>query len=435
MSSSLAEAPYASYVQEISCPLYRSIDITPTMKSILDTPQMQRLRELKQLGAAYYVFPSGTHTRLEHSLGVAHLARTIGSQLQRNHPRLKITDRIIELLGIAGMVHDIGHGPFSHLYDSYVKNIDEQDHEERGLVIFKELCKNHQISLTDKEIKIICEMVDPSPKNRHNWMYQIVANKSCQIDVDKIDYIRRDSYHLKFPFGADLDRIIKYTRISKTKNGLELAWHKKIHGDIYSLFMARYELHKRVYTHHTIKSYEYLITNIMKSIYTQTSVPLSRQTDAIVTQYCYDNPENKWAKSILHRKHPHMYKEFIVTCNNKEKYKGFHHINRHIFVSDIKIGFVSGEKSNPMDDVNFYTEKNSRIADVLSEELDFRMKNKHYQEILVRMYIIDDSIVDDEGVSVEYHWNKLKKDYGQTEHTEHTEQTSESSSDIPIQIE
>jgi HD superfamily phosphohydrolase len=205
----------SSYAQEISCPLYGSIDITPTMKSILDTPQMQRLRELKQLGAAYYVFPSGTHTRLEHSLGVAHLARTIGSQLQRHHPRLKITDRTIELLGIAGLVHDIGHGPFSHLYDSYVKDIDEPDHEERGLVIFKELCKNYQISLTNKEIKIICEMVDPSPKNRHNWMYQIVANKSCQIDVDKIDYIRRDSYHLKFPFGSDLDRIIKYTRISK----------------------------------------------------------------------------------------------------------------------------------------------------------------------------------------------------------------------------
>ena len=223
-------------IQEISCPLYGSIDITPTMKSILDSPQMQRLRELKQLGAAYYVFPSATHTRLEHSLGVANLAMTIGSQLQRIHPELKISGRTIELLGIAGMVHDIGHGPFSHLYDSYVKNIDEPDHEERGLEIFRNLCNNPDltINLTSGEIDIICEMIDPSPESHHNWLYQIVANKSCQIDVDKIDYIRRDSYHLKFPFGADLDRIIKYTRIRKTKK--DWNWHGiKKYMEIYIL--------------------------------------------------------------------------------------------------------------------------------------------------------------------------------------------------------
>ena len=398
-------------IQEISDPLYGSTDVTPVMKAILDTPQMQRLRELKQLGAAYYVFPSGTHTRLEHSLGVAHLARKMGEQLQKNQPEYKITDRDIELLSVAGLVHDIGHGPFSHLYDSYVKDEDEAEHEERGLQIFREMCKEENIPLSEEEVNAVCEMIDPSPENMYNWKYQVVANKSCQIDVDKIDYIRRDSYHLNFPFGADLDRIIKYTRINETQNGHELTWHNKVHGDIYSLFMARYELHKRVYTHHTIKSYEYLIVQIMKTIYRETEVPLCTQTDAIVTQFCFDNPKNRWSRGILYRKHPHMYNEFVMTCENKEKFNGFHHISRCIFVDDIKIGFVSGEKTNPMNDVNFYGDDCKGRAAVWSGDVDFRMRNKHYQEILVRMYILDGCKFDG-NIKLEFEWKKLQQDYG-----------------------
>lgn len=131
-------------MKQIFCPLWGFIELTPLLSNILDTAEMQRLRDIKQLGATYFVYPSATHTRLEHSLGVCHLARLLGESLQKNQPELKITQRDIEIWQVAGLIHDIGHGPFSHLYDNYVKLVDEPEHEERGLQIFDNLCKREK---------------------------------------------------------------------------------------------------------------------------------------------------------------------------------------------------------------------------------------------------------------------------------------------------
>ena len=76
---------------QIHDPIHGTITITPLMKQIIDTPEFQRLRELKQLGATYFVFPSATHTRFEHSLGVSHLAGKLMETLQKNQPRLQIS--------------------------------------------------------------------------------------------------------------------------------------------------------------------------------------------------------------------------------------------------------------------------------------------------------------------------------------------------------
>ena len=76
-------------MKQIFCPLWGFIELTPLLSKILDTAEMQRLKDVKQLGATYFVFPSATHTRLEHSLGVCHLARLLGESLQKNHPKLK----------------------------------------------------------------------------------------------------------------------------------------------------------------------------------------------------------------------------------------------------------------------------------------------------------------------------------------------------------
>ena len=99
--------------KEIYDPIHDFIQVTPLMKQIIDTPEFQRLRELKQLGATYFVFPSATHSRFAHSLGVSHLAGKLMETLQKNQERLQISDRDIELTCIAALVHDIGHGPFS----------------------------------------------------------------------------------------------------------------------------------------------------------------------------------------------------------------------------------------------------------------------------------------------------------------------------------
>ena len=399
--------------QRIFCPLHGNIELKPVICEILNTPEMQRLRDVKQLGATYYVFPSANHTRLEHSLGVCHLAGIMGKNLQKNHPELNIQDRFIELLQIAGLIHDIGHGPFSHLYDNYIKLCDEPDHEERGLVIFDRIVERDNIALTREEIGEIHKMVNPTDSDVYNWKYQIIANKSCQIDVDKIDYILRDSFHLGIPHSGEFKKLLEDVRLNRTpNNNIELVWDSRLQFDIYSLFATRYRLHKKVYTHHTVKGFEYIIIDIMKQLYGHClktkGKSLSEQPDSIVTQFCYNNPENTLAKNLITRNHPKLVGELII----KEK-----HIDRPIeklriiidlFVEEIKIGFVSGNNKNPLENVYYYNKSNENDDPfrVNLTDSSFIIPEK-FQERIVRVYRAPESSIEES----KHFWKEFKKKY------------------------
>ena len=119
----------------INCPLHGFITLTPRMCQIVDTKEFKKLYRLRQLGATYLVYPSANHTRYEHSLGVSHLAKLLMISLRDKNPSLNIDNVLIELVQIAGLIHDIGHGPFSHLYDDNLLEPNEPEHEERGISV------------------------------------------------------------------------------------------------------------------------------------------------------------------------------------------------------------------------------------------------------------------------------------------------------------
>ena len=145
--------------KQIFDPIHGFITTTPLMQQITDTYEFQRLRDLKQLGAVSYVFPSANHTRFEHSLGVSHLAGVMARNLREKHRGKKITERDIELIQIAGLVHDIGHGPYSHLYDHYITEAEELKHEERGCSIFRQLVKKYNLGISEREVQDIVLMI------------------------------------------------------------------------------------------------------------------------------------------------------------------------------------------------------------------------------------------------------------------------------------
>ena len=269
--------------KKINCPLYGFISITPRMRNIIDTPEFKRLHNLRQLGLTYLIYPSANHTRFEHSLGVSHLAKILSSSLQKNQPELGITDNEIELVQIAGLIHDIGHGPFSHLYDEeFSPNL---HHESRGQKLFVTMVTKYELQFTKEEIKFIIDCIEPPKNLEGNFKFQIVSNKLCSIDVDKIDYIQRDNYHLGFGLNEKYLRLINDCRVVEVNGKLVLGWPNKLEDEVLSLFATRYRLHKNVYNHHTVKAAEYALIKIMKKIINNNNIPWNSLTDSIINIY------------------------------------------------------------------------------------------------------------------------------------------------------
>ena len=113
--------------------VHSSVEIPPAVQVVLDSPPVQRLVNLTQLGCAFNAYPSCTHSRKEHCMGVMELAAKIAGNLRRNQPNLAITDLDILCLRIAGLCHDLGHGPFSHIYEVFLKAAHKSENENPHL--------------------------------------------------------------------------------------------------------------------------------------------------------------------------------------------------------------------------------------------------------------------------------------------------------------
>ena len=241
--------------------------ISPLCKKIIDTPEFQRLRHLKQLGLTFLIFPSANHTRFEHSLGVMFLAGEMLKHLKNKQPELEITDREIELVKIAGLCHDLGHGPFSHFFDNYfLKFIDFNiEHEDRSCILLNHIVEKYGLEISNDERKVIFSMINPNKhnlKDKRSFLYKIVNNKINGIDVDKFDYIKRDSFFLGMSFGFDCSRIIKQARVIDD----EICFLDKTFYDIQELYEVRDKLHRRVYQHHSNTVLDYMVFDVFKDI-------------------------------------------------------------------------------------------------------------------------------------------------------------------------
>ena len=380
--------------KEIYDPIHGFISISPLLQLFIDTPEFQRLRDLKQLGATYFVYPSATHSRFEHSIGVCYLAGSLLQNLKKNQPELSITKNQIDLIQLAALLHDLGHGPFSHLYDNYIKKDDEHEHEERGINIFKDIVENNAIiknRMNNDSIHFVCDLINPTEKLKDNWIYQIVCNKINDIDVDKIDYILRDSYHIGLPLQGEFSRLISMVKVCNYENKKVLAWNKKLQYEIFMLFSSRYRLHKQVYTHHTVKSFEYLIIPIIEKL-TKKNIDFIDFTDAVVLSRLNLDCKND-LEQLSKRNIPILIGEKILSCKesinnfieNKPipDYKG---TNPDIFIYEsLQIGLSSSK--NPLDNVYYYSKD--------SEDVCFKLKSnnfsfiipENYKEIVIRLYV------------------------------------------------
>lgn len=387
--------------KQIYDPVHKFITLTPLMIEIIDTYEFQRLRDLKQLGATYFVFPSATHTRFEHSLGVSHLVDIILNELKKNQTELHITERLIELVKIGGLIHDLGHGPFSHLYDNYIRTNDEPEHEQRGITIFKNMVSKYKLNISDNELNFICNIIEPPEELKNNWLYQIVNNKVNYIDVDKIDYIMRDTYHIGLQYN-DFSRLLSMIKVLDYNNNKVLAYNEKLQQDIYLLFSSRYRLHKQIYNHHAVKAFEYLLIPILKKFKNSNKIDFIDFTDSIVLSRINSKHIEELEK-IYNRQLPILINEkviigdYITSKSYLEK-----QINSNFILDLIKISLASNNNQDPLTCVYYFNNKSNNVYTLKSENNSFIIPY-YKSETIIRLYSKNNNYI----VAGQDLWHKL----------------------------
>jgi len=250
-------------------PIHGYIDISE-FKHIIDTPEFQRLRNIKQLGACNFVFPSALGTRFEHSLGVYYLTDRMLKAIYKNSKNIVPMENYSRIIRLAALIHDIGHGPFSHLWDDLCKkNGNHEEHEYRGIEIFKYMNKKYDLRYSYDDIEFMRNLIDPDMstlehKNPHFWMYQIVANKESGLDTDKMDYLIRDCAVV----GLDINKEDIYRVIDSAKivdNVITFPKKPFYSRTIFNLFETRFKLHKALYQHPTVRGIELQIMDALNA--------------------------------------------------------------------------------------------------------------------------------------------------------------------------
>ena len=238
--------------------IHRFVHIPPLCKLFIDTPEFNRLRRIKQLGLAYYVYPSAVHTRFEHSIGVMHLAGKVGEVL-------RVDSREKELLQLAGLLHDVGHVAFSHLMDYILTDkklpLEIAEHEYRSIQILKKI--NERVkALSEREVEMVGKMIlgDVSGEEKP-YLFEIVSNKRFGLDVDRLDYIQRDLYHTGMPcFQADY--LLECLRV---KNG-RLSILKKAQKELEMMYEGRKRLLVLICRHKTTMKAEKIIREAIERL-------------------------------------------------------------------------------------------------------------------------------------------------------------------------
>ena len=215
----------------------------------LDSKEFQRLRRIRQLGGDFQVYPTAEHSRFSHSLGVYEIVRRMVTEVKSLCVELTEYEKVCVML--AGLLHDVGHGPFSHAFE----HITNHSHEEYTAKIILGNTELNAIlrNVSERLPQDIVSIIQHTHEN--DILNQIVSG---QLDADRMDYLLRDSYFTATSYGQfDLERILRTMRVRKTNEGRKVIVVKYtgIHS-VEDYIMARYQMYWQVYYHPVARSYE-----------------------------------------------------------------------------------------------------------------------------------------------------------------------------------
>ncbi|XP_072045540.1 deoxynucleoside triphosphate triphosphohydrolase SAMHD1-like isoform X2 [Amphiura filiformis] len=251
-------------------PVHQSIELSDYLVTIIDTQEFQRLRHIKQLGYAEAVYPGGNHSRFSHSLGTCYLAGRVMRTLKEKQDLLEISENDIKLVEIAGLCHDLGHGPFSHKFQEVVEKVtgEKWKHETASVEILTLISGrlSEKLQLEEDYITTIKRIIlgdPPKDKPKKKFMFQIVCNEDTGIDVDKWDYFARDCHYVGIRNDFDHEHLLKFLRVVQVGDNYELGFRDKEAENVKALFDTRFKLHRRVYQHRVVGLLEKMINEVL----------------------------------------------------------------------------------------------------------------------------------------------------------------------------
>jgi len=392
------------------------IEVDNIALSIIDTPEFQRLRHIHQGGVLYYVFPTANHSRFEHSIGTYHLAKKIINNIRKNQPNLGITDSIVKVISIAGLCHDLGHVMYSHLFDdiflpklSNFKKLGKLAiHEYRSIVILKHVIEKYKINIDEDELLVISDLINPKTEKYDQWnekfkigkwIFEIISNPRNNVDVDKFDYINRDNRAVGLKLDVDFTRLLLQARVIND----EICYPIQAKENLYHLFFIRYQLHRRIYHHKTVKAIELLISDLLFEI--EKTEKISEYLNDVnkmiklVDNFILFVKQNSKIKEIFNeintRNLPSMVFEKITLDNFTLPEKVFDQFNKDdYYVIYFKVGYTSGKNPNPLSKISFYQPKNNELIPDISIQNFSLLTNDNHQEYVCRVYAKNKKIKD-----------------------------------------
>ncbi|GKV37315.1 hypothetical protein SLEP1_g45357 [Rubroshorea leprosula] len=400
--------------------VHGTIYLDPLALKFLDTEQFQRLRDLKQLGMAYMVYPGAVHTRFEHSLGVYWIAGEAVQKLKSYQGlELGIDQFDIQTVKLAGLLHDIGHGPFSHLFErEFLPRVlkgSKWSHEQMSVKMVDHIVDAHHIDIDSEMIKRVKEMILASSefalpkgtKEKH-FLYDIVANGQNGIDVDKFDYIARDSRACGLGCNFDFQRLLEKMRVL----GDEICYPAKEYLTVQKLFLTRADLYRTVYTHPKVKAIELMIADalfkandyleisssvqdpseywklddtILKTIETAPIQELQEARDLILRirrrnlyQFC-----NEYAVPKEEMEHFKDVTAGDIVCSQTNS--SFTLKEEDIAVSNVRIDLTRG-RQNPLQSINFFKDYESEEKFSIPDSRISHLLPTSFQDMIVRVY-------------------------------------------------
>ncbi|EMR75021.1 HD superfamily phosphohydrolase [Thermoplasmatales archaeon SCGC AB-540-F20] len=320
---------------EVRDPIYGFIKFNEWERRIINKPEFQRLRRIKQLSLTCMVYPGATHTRFEHSLGVMHLASMMFDTIVGQKKNKEILEESImeyddtgikrekQVIRLAALLHDIGHGPFSHTSDELYPLKDKKlnkhyKHEDYSCEIIEKCLRNaidnDRYNKTNCNIKAeeISGLIGGNSEHlgkRLFWKLLI----SGQLDADRCDYLLRDSYHTGVKYGVfDHLRLINTMQLDLDPESGDpvIAVHEGGWHIAEAIMIARYKIFTQVYFHKTRRAYDYHLKEAMKHALKGKTYPPPNKIkdflkfdDVMMWNLFNSNHSNNDCKAIINREH------------------------------------------------------------------------------------------------------------------------------------